>query len=349
MPDYAMYKLMLELPLQLQNKINRIENFSIDPVPGTGFDRGEKLKNLKFLDKHMSPLKASFLEKIHSSTFYSNTGGLNSLKRIKSYTPYFDALKDPINRQDRDLFVFDANHEEIAGVNDKTGSSKIIKNYIKARAKERLNTCYKNNENDFDIEYHGSDPMDKLKYRGFLDVKKEECHKAYQLNDEEIEFEDMQKPQDCMERAVMTNLRNDGYYIECNKLDEILINNNLSLHEFFKTYCGYKNTLPRDREHNPKYTVIDNILSQIKNEQNISIKGIDFSRVERVLSPIRQYQSQNASRVALKNRIISTIEAHVRGIANNSLFDDIDNLEKEVEESYGFLDRNRPFILTPMF
>ncbi len=130
-----LHKLNMELPVELQRKIRLINTFNIDPVPGGPSDRGSLITQLSSLSS-----KTNLTKKIHSTTFYSDTGGMRlthfaPLDRIGlRRTPFFSALYDPLPEEQRELFAFRANHEEIAGVEDSTGSSQVVKNFIKARS-----------------------------------------------------------------------------------------------------------------------------------------------------------------------------------------------------------------------
>ena len=135
--DRLMSRLHRDLNPELKNKLDIILCNKIDPVPGGFFDRGDKVRGLKIL-KHSD----EFTRKVFSYTYYSDTGALNATSLLKDN---FSALYD-INCQSMQ-YAFPANHEKIAGIEDDTGSSEIIKDHIKSTAR------YHEIQNKYSTEY----------------------------------------------------------------------------------------------------------------------------------------------------------------------------------------------------
>ncbi|MCF6777938.1 DUF2235 domain-containing protein [Thiotrichales bacterium 19X7-9] len=153
--DRLMYRLHSNLPLELKNKLDIILCNKIDPVPGGVFDRGDKVRNLVRLNE-----SDEFTKKVFSFTYYSDTGSLNSTSLLKDN---FSALYDPNYQSNQ--YAFPANHEEIAGVEDDTGSSEIIKDHIKLTAKYFDIQTY---STEFKESYRKIRFPESIRDRGFL-------------------------------------------------------------------------------------------------------------------------------------------------------------------------------------
>ncbi len=146
------------LEARYKNKIRAIYTYNIDPVPGGPSDRGSNITQL-----HDLSANDAFNNKVHSTTFYSDSGGIHLTHYVCERTPFFSALYDPTRNPV--IYRFRANHEEIAGVRDTTGSSSIIKRYIKKTSEKRRFT-YRVAAND---NYVGAAPnTTRNNLRGFL-------------------------------------------------------------------------------------------------------------------------------------------------------------------------------------
>jgi hypothetical protein len=281
--DRLLSRLARELLKDLKDKIDIIVCNKIDPVPGGVFDRGNKITQLANLGK-----SDVFTKKIHSFTYYSDSGALNLTSLLKNN---FSALYDP-NHQSK-KYAFPANHEQIAGIKDENGSSDIVKEHIKATGVfYGIQTYELNKENFQQLDF-----PENVSQRGFLNPELK-GHRFYHRifgapNLSESMRDDIKSPQDCVDDISNTMKKHDvhnSFFQEQLFYESCLGHEQSILTIDQKEYPSHNFNDGKPKE---KFSIYSKQNSSLSENSNVELEKLKNSVLKNVLAGITAFKTRN--------------------------------------------------------